>query len=99
MIDGQRYSHIIDARTGYPARGDCVSVSVFGPDCMTADALATAISILGFEDGRQMLATHFPNTECLMIVLDNSDGTERLRLLKTDGLEAITTVRLRSIDD
>lgn len=46
-IGGRRYSHIIDPRTGMPVVG-AASVSVIGPDCETADALATAASVLGF---------------------------------------------------
>lgn len=45
--DGQHYHHILDPRTGYPSKNDIISVSVIAPDCMTADALATAALILG----------------------------------------------------
>ena len=45
-IDGVRYSHIIDPRTGLPVKG-AASVSVIAPDCATADALATAAGVLG----------------------------------------------------
>lgn len=43
---GQRYAHVIDPRTGMPARDAPVSVSVIAPSCMTADALATGFSVL-----------------------------------------------------
>ncbi|RKY25462.1 MAG: hypothetical protein DRP79_06580, partial [Planctomycetota bacterium] len=46
-IQGERYSHIIDPRTGRPVKG-AASVSVIAPDCATADALATAAAVLGF---------------------------------------------------
>ncbi|MCX5666026.1 MAG: FAD:protein FMN transferase [Candidatus Omnitrophica bacterium] len=46
-IDGKRYSHIIDPRTGYPIGDDVVSASVIAPDSTTADILATAMCILG----------------------------------------------------
>ncbi len=48
-IDGKRYSHIIDPRTGYPIGDDVVSASVIAPDSTTADILATAMCILGEE--------------------------------------------------
>ena len=47
--DGQRYSHIIDPHTGYPAKNNLLSVSVFAEDCMTADAYATAFMVMGLE--------------------------------------------------
>lgn len=46
IIDGIRYSHIIDPRTGKPA--DAVpSVTIYGNDALTADIWATALSVLG----------------------------------------------------
>jgi len=45
-IDGQRYSHIIDPRSGWPTE-ETPAVTVVGPDAATADAWATALSILG----------------------------------------------------
>ncbi len=47
IIDGKRYSHIIDPRTGYPIGNNVVSASVIAPDSTTSDILATAMCILG----------------------------------------------------
>ena len=47
--DGQRYSHIIDPRTGYPVQHDLVSVTVIHPSTALADAWATALCVLGTE--------------------------------------------------
>ncbi|MCH8828722.1 MAG: FAD:protein FMN transferase [Planctomycetes bacterium] len=49
--DGKRYSHTIDPRTGRPVGHRLVSVSVIAKNCMAADALATAIMVLGPEHG------------------------------------------------
>jgi FAD:protein FMN transferase len=48
-IDGQRYSHSIDPRTGYPVAHELVSVTVVHPSTMLADAWATALTVLGAE--------------------------------------------------
>lgn len=47
--NGVKYSHSIDPKTGYPVRHNLLSVTVTAPDCMTADAFATAFMILGLE--------------------------------------------------
>jgi thiamine biosynthesis lipoprotein len=48
---GRRYSHTIDPRTGYPVDHELVSVTVVHPSAMTADAWATALTVLGPADG------------------------------------------------
>ena len=53
-VDGQRYSHTIDPATGRPVTHNLTSVSVIAKDCLTADALATAIEVLGPEQGMQL---------------------------------------------
>jgi thiamine biosynthesis lipoprotein len=53
--DGVRISHTIDPRTGHPIAHRLASVTVIHPSCMTADALATALSVLGPEDGRELV--------------------------------------------
>lgn len=46
-VDDQRYSHSIDPRTGYPVQHHLASVTVLHAECMIADALATAMTVLG----------------------------------------------------
>jgi len=53
--DGVRISHTIDPRTGRPITHALASVSVIHPSCMTADALATALDVLGPEAGRELV--------------------------------------------
>ena len=48
-LDGKKYSHTIDPRTGYPVRHNLLSVTIIAPDCMTADAWATACMVEGLE--------------------------------------------------
>lgn len=47
--NGVRYSHLIDPRTGKPIRHNLVSVTVVHPSSMTADGLATAFNVMGWE--------------------------------------------------
>ncbi|MCM8783319.1 MAG: FAD:protein FMN transferase [Candidatus Omnitrophica bacterium] len=54
---GKKLGHIIDPRTGYPVENDVLSVTVVASDCLTADALATAIFVLGKEQGSALLKT------------------------------------------
>lgn len=51
---GRRYSHTIDPRTGYPIHHRLVSVSIWAEDGITADALATAVMVLGLERGAEL---------------------------------------------
>lgn len=46
-VDGRRYSHSIDPRSGRPVQHDLVSVTVIAADCMRADGWATALTVLG----------------------------------------------------
>lgn len=49
--EGKRYSHTLDPRTGRPVDHDLASVSVIDPSCMQADAMATALMVLGPREG------------------------------------------------
>lgn len=53
-IDGVRYSHIVDPRTGLGLTGHS-SVTVVAPDATTSDSLATAVSVLGPERGLRLV--------------------------------------------
>lgn len=50
-VNGELYSHTIDPRTGYPVKHQLALVSVLHESCMEADALATALEVLGPEEG------------------------------------------------
>lgn len=50
MINGKRYGHIINPKTGYPSQG-VISCTVFAPKAELADALSTALFVMGVETG------------------------------------------------
>jgi thiamine biosynthesis lipoprotein len=54
VVDGKRYHHIIDPRTGYPATASR-SVTIWAPDAVTADTVDDAVFILGPEKGLQLV--------------------------------------------
>jgi thiamine biosynthesis lipoprotein len=66
-IDGKRYSHIIDPRTGYPVDNGVVSVSVIADTCTYADGLATALMVMGSKKGLA-LVNQLDRVESLIIV-------------------------------
>ncbi len=72
-IDGVRYSHVIDPRTGYPVSNGVVSVSIIADNCTLADGLATAIMVMGAKKGLD-LVNRMENVECF-IVVEKSKGT------------------------
>jgi len=83
--DGTLYHHIMDPRTGYPARG-CRSVTVLAPDTMTSDALSTALFVLGPEAAIR-LVNSLKGVEA--IIVDSSGA-----VLTSSGMERGDAVRL-----
>lgn len=67
-INGTRYSHIIDPRTGRPA-GAIAGATVIAPDSPTANALATALCVLTPAEGLRLVAS-VPTAECLIVASD-----------------------------
>ncbi|KWR74640.1 FAD:protein FMN transferase [Cupriavidus sp. IDO] len=55
---GRRYAHTIDPRTGYPASHALASVTVLHAQCMMADALSTALTVLGPQAGMEHARRH-----------------------------------------
>jgi thiamine biosynthesis lipoprotein len=52
-IGARRASHTLDPRSGYPIANDVASVTVLHASCMAADALSTALTVMGVRDGLQ----------------------------------------------
>ena len=72
-IAGRRYTYIIDPRTGRPET-TVASSTVIGPDATSADALATALAVLGREEGIALIES-LPQYECLIITGEGEGRT------------------------
>lgn len=68
--NGVRYTHILDPTTGHPEQTNLLSVSVIAPDCMTADAYATAFMVLGMQKAEEIIR-QTPGLEAYFIYDDN----------------------------
>ncbi len=66
----RRYSHIIDPKTGYPVASGVISATVIASDGLTADALSTAIFILGKDEGLK-LAKNISGVQVVEIIGEN----------------------------
>ena len=71
IIDGKKYSHTIDPKTGYPISG-IKSVTIIAENAEIADALATPVTVMGIEVGLNFI-NQIPNIGC--IIIDDYDKT------------------------
>jgi thiamine biosynthesis lipoprotein len=63
---GRRYHHIINPRTGYPTATDTVSATIVAPTATDADALATAVLLMGSAEGLDLI-DRLPVAEALLV--------------------------------
>jgi thiamine biosynthesis lipoprotein len=90
VIDGKRYHHIIDPKTGYPATL-CRSVTIWAEDALTADAVDDAVFILGPKRGLELVES-LPGVGAVIVAADNRvwsskrlEGAVRLHRQPTDA--------------
>ena len=69
--NGETYIHIINPRTGYPADGDLLSVTIVSKDGTLADGMSTALYIMGYEKACQFWRQH---REEFNVILVTDDG-------------------------
>jgi len=69
-VDGVRYHHIVDPRTGWPSTG-LRSATVIAPDATLADVLSTAVMVLGLQDGLRLVAS-IPGVEAIVVGHDGA---------------------------
>ena len=65
-INGRRYGHIIDPRSGYPVDNGCRAVSVIAPSCTVAGILSTAAFILGPTEGLNLISSQMGAEGCII---------------------------------
>lgn len=82
LINGKRYAHIIDPRTGYPAEG-ILSVTIFAPSAELADALATSIFVMGVPAGLDRI-NQLANIDC--VIIDNDGILHHSKNIKINTL-------------
>lgn len=78
-IDGVRYHHIFDLKTGYPAESDIESVAVISNDGTIADALSTALFVMGKEKSFDLYKSGIYDFEAIFVL---KNGT----VTATDGI-------------
>ena len=69
LIEGKKYSHTIDPKSGYPVTG-IKSVTIISPNAEIADAMATPVMIMGIQVGIDMI-NQLNGIEC--IIIDDAD--------------------------
>ncbi|MCD6583588.1 MAG: FAD:protein FMN transferase [Candidatus Omnitrophica bacterium] len=67
---GQTYSHLINPFSGFPQRGDVLSVSVVAKNATTADSLATAFFIMGIDKLKEFLSQNLSTLKIFVITKD-----------------------------
>ena len=85
--DGVKYAHHIDPKTGYPTKNNLLSASVFSKQCISSDANATGILVMGLEKAKDFLNKH---TE-LQAYLIYSDQNGNYLIYETSGIKSIIT--------
>lgn len=73
VTENRYQAHVLDPRTRRPLQHDLASVSVMAKTCKEADALATALFVMGPEQGLEWVENH-PDTEALFLIR-RDDGT------------------------
>ncbi len=74
-IDGVKYGHTLDPKTGFPATTNVLSATVIAKNCMTADAYATAFMVLGAEKAKAIITSN-PDLEGILIHSNEDGGVE-----------------------
>ncbi len=88
IIDGKKYSHTIDPKTGYQAERAILSASVFAADATTADAWATAFMVMGHEKAMELLKSH--SELDVLFIYNTADG---IKTFATPGISSLIEIK------
>ncbi|MBT6180551.1 MAG: FAD:protein FMN transferase [Halieaceae bacterium] len=89
-VDGKRFSHLIDPRTGYPIEHDLVSATVIHPSTMVADAWATALMVVGTTEALRLanlydLSVYLISRNGEQLISSHNQGMSRWLIASDNG--------------
>ena len=87
VVDGKRYSHILDPRTGYPVSHGVLSVTVVSPSTAYSDGLATALMVLSYEEGRTLIDRLDAVTAYWVVDAGDKNDALGIRVYESDNWE------------
>ena len=90
-LDGQKYWHILDPKTGYPAQTDMLGVTLIGTDPMQGDALSTTLSVMGIEEGSAWVEKNHPEIAAMFV--DQSDEATFANGFESHGYMAVKNTK------
>lgn len=85
--NGIKFAHHIDPKTGYPTKNNLLSASIFSKKCITSDANATGVLVMGLEKAKTFLSNH-PEMNAYLIYSDENGNyqtyeTPKLKMILT----------------
>jgi len=83
--NGVKYAHHLDPKTGYPTKNNLLCASIIAPNCISSDAYATGVLVMGLEKAKVFLKNH-PELQAYLVY---SEGKGQLQVYKTDKIAAI----------
>jgi len=82
-LNGKKYAHTINPKTGFPVTHNLLSATVIAPTCIQADAYATTFMVLGVEKSLE-LCKSIPTLECYLIYSDKNGENQ---VVYTEGFK------------
>ncbi len=83
-LNGIKYGHTINPKTGYPVQRDIISATVIAPNCMEADVWSTTFMVTGLEEAKKILQEQ--NHLSALFIYETASG--ELKTFTTDNLNS-----------
>jgi len=83
--NGVKYAHHLDPKTGYPTKNNLLCASIIASNCISSDAYATGVLVMGLEKAKVFLKNH-PELQAYLVY---SDAKGQLQVYKTDKISEI----------